>query len=613
MKSSKPMKEAVQRLASAGTHFYYAEDDGSLFWHRVRHSEEYKEEIAEIMAEGRRLLETDMPDLTYTLFSLFAKTGSRLQYEQAYFERRRRLNTFALLSLLEPQSDAYHHEWLDAVWAVCSELTWCLPAHVNEQRPLSQTIDLFSAETGFTLAELTILLRDRLPGFLKTRMTELVHERLFRPFIDEGPYEWEEAEHNWSAVCAGSIGSAALLLLDGEHDQELLTQILEKTEHSMACYVKGFGEDGACPEGLGYWNYGFGYFVYYADLLYKRSCGELNWFSVDKVKAIAEFQQKCFLGGHAAVNFSDAHPYETVQLGLSRYLAGRFTGVHSPPSRLRAVYRKDHCSRWAPALRNLLWRNMAAATEDWAPDDFLLDNAQWIVSRTSSKEGVFGFAAKGGHNAEPHNHNDLGQFMIAGAGTYFLSDLGCGEYTKEYFGTGRYSYDCNGAQGHSVPIIDGCLQREGRQRSAVVMEQSVSDTEVRFAVELAEAYECPELMSFNRSWQWHKQDLPRLELKDIFLLSHKPDSLIERFVTMIKPQLYSSEARLLLIHKDLALNLTCDPSQFQLEVTERMYRDHFGKEQVFYTLDFHVLQPKPRMEVNLLFEFIKLDAGLHQE
>ncbi|MUG47666.1 hypothetical protein GNP95_22185 [Paenibacillus woosongensis] len=599
------MSEIISRMSPTGPHLYYPDGDASLFWRNVRSGGEYAADLAEIKAEGERLQGQTPPGLTFSLFSQFAQTGSRLEYERVYFERRRRLNTIALLSLLEPECEEYYTELLEAIWAICSEVTWCLPAHVSPERPLGETIDLFAAETGFTLTELRLLLGDRLPELLKTHIAEIVHVRLFEPFLKKGPYEWEEAEHNWSAVCAGSIGSAALLLLDKDQDRELLGEILEKTQHSMTCYLKGFGEDGACLEGLGYWNYGFGYFVYYADLLYKRSGGELDWFAQEKVKAIAGFQQKCFLGGSTVVNFSDTLPYASVHIGLSRYISSIYDSLPSPASRLRADYREDHCSRWAPALRNLLWRAMAGNAPDWEPGEFLLEDAGWLISRIVSPEGVFGFAAKGGHNDEPHNHNDLGQFMLAGDGEFFLSDLGCGEYTKDYFGSARYTYDCNGSQGHSVPIINGCLQAEGSDRRASVLEQASGASESRMTVELSRAYDSQELQSFTRSWLWRKEELPRLELRDKFSFSKMPDTLVERFVTLIQPEVPLEQGRLLLVRGNLTLELVYDDRQLRAEVTERTYRDHFGKDQVWYALDFHVLQPQEQLELCFLFRFIQ--------
>lgn len=584
---------------------YYPPGGGQAFWTSLREASEAQAELEVIRSEGERLLKCPAEELTYSLFSLFAVQGSRLEYERVYFEKRRRLNTFAFLSLLEPESAVYEAALRDAVWAICSELTWCLPAHVEAKRPVSETIDLFSAETGFALAELSLLLGSRLPELLRVRIAELVDERLFQPFLENGPYHWEELTNNWSAVCAGSIGSAALLLMTEPQDFARLARILEKTERSMGFYLQGFGEDGGCPEGLGYWNYGFGYFVYYADLLLKRSRGQRDWFSEDKVRRIAEFQQKCFLGGRLVANFSDALPYGSVQPGLSHYLAERYEEVEAPPVLLYADYREDHCSRWAPALRNLIWRDRTVAgPAEWRDGDFWFEDAGWLISRITAAGDTFGFAAKGGHNGESHNHNDLGHFMLAGGGAFFLSDLGCGEYTRDYFGEGRYRYDCNGSQGHSVPIINGCVQWEGQERAASKLRCDMTAEACEFALELSSAYEDDNLQSFNRSWIWNKTELPSLTLRDDFRFAEAPESLVERFVSPIQPEM-TRPGQLRLVRGQFALELNYDPYQLEAEMEERTYRDHYGKDAVWYALDFRVKQPEAGFGVELLFKFAR--------
>lgn len=603
------LSELARNMPPVRLEQYYPGGDGEKFWNTVRGGGEYAADVAEIRSEGERLLAVRTGELTYSLFSLYSRQGSRLEYERAYFEKRRRLNTFGILSLLEPECERYEAALLDAIWSICSELTWCLPAHVGEGESVKTAIDLFSAETGFTLAELRLLLGDRLPPMLRAVVAELVDERLFKPFLENGPYSWEEAEHNWSAVCAGSIGSAALLLLDEEKHHERLARILEKTQCSMSFYLRGFGDDGACLEGLGYWNYGFGYFVYYADLLLGRSGGKLDWFGEDKVRRIAGFQQKCFLGGNAVVNFSDALPYAGVQMGLSRYLAAKYEEVQSPPFSLRTDYREDHCSRWAPALRNLLWRSRAEDSADWGSSDDMLEDAGWMISRMVSETGTFGFAAKGGHNDEPHNHNDLGQFVLAGGGTFFLSDLGCGEYTKDYFGEARYAYDCNGSQGHSVPVIDGGFQAAGRSKTATVLERAIRHTGNRLAVELSAAYDCEGLESFTRAWEWRKSALPELEMRDVYRFAIAPQRLTERFVSLIKPAESKAEGVLLLLDGALGLEFHYDDERLRPEVNEMTYRNHFGQDAVWYALDFHVTKPEAYMELSFLFKFTHISRS----
>lgn len=601
------LAELVRNMTPAGPELYYPGGDGEQFWSRVRISRDYAADVAEITSEGERLLAVPAEELTYSLFSLFYKQGSRLEYESVYFEKRRRLGTFAILSLLKPECERYEAALLDAVWSICSEVTWCLPAHLGYDEPPGKAIDLFSAETGFTLAELRLLLGERLPPMLRTVIDELVNERLFKPFLENGPYSWEEAEHNWSAVCAGSIGSAALLLLHEEWDLERLVRILEKTQRSMGFYLWGFGEDGVCLEGLNYWNYGFGYFVYYSDLLSKRSGGKLDWFTDEKVRRIAGFQQKCFLGGNAVVNFSDALPHTSVQLGLSRYLAAKYEEVQSPPLSLRADFREDHCSRWAPALRNLLWRGLAEDCADWGSGDCWLEDAGWLISRAFTEAGIFGFAAKGGHNDEPHNHNDLGQFILAGGGVFFLSDLGCGEYTKDYFREARYAFDCNGSQGHSVPIIDGVLQSEGRGTAATILEQWISDSKCRLKVDLSAAYDCDVLESFTRSWTWGKAALPELKMQDVYRFASAPQRLTERFISLIKPAESEAAGVLLLACGALGLEMHYDCESLRTEVNELTFRNHFGEDTVYYALDFHARKPGTGLELEFLFKFTNID------
>ncbi|KAI7250671.1 hypothetical protein KC345_g11638, partial [Hortaea werneckii] len=418
--------------------------------------------------------------------------------------------------LLEPDNAVVLEKLLDTLWAICGEYTWCLPAHLpadHDAAKISQYIDLFSSETGFTLSEISLLLGDRLPPLLRSRIRHEVERRLFRPFLENGPYHWETARHNWAAVCAGSIGGAALLLVN---DTARLTDILLKTENSMNYYLEGFGEDGACQEGLGYWNYGFGYFTYYSALLRARSDGRLDWFKQDKAAQIARFQQKCFIDGSYVANFSDSVPQVHVHMGLSHYLAEACTDVERPPSALRAPYTEDHCSRFAPALRNLIWTRAGKEEEAWEASSCYLPDAAWMLSRHLSPAGSFGFAAKGGHNDEPHNHNDLGHFILSGWGEVYATDLGSGEYTADYFGAGRYRYDCNGSQGHSVPIIDGRYQEAGRGFSSTVLYASAAAEKDELTLEMTQAYTVTGLQSLVRSLVWHKEERPRLELTDTY-------------------------------------------------------------------------------------------------
>lgn len=612
MEKNRELGSIVRGMAPADLRLYYPGGDQRRFWQGVLSHPAYRSALREIEEEGVRLSQDSIPQLTYGLFALYERQGTRLEYERVYFERRRRMNTFALLSLLHPEREDYLTSLHDILWAICDEYTWCLPAHVDASsaEKIRGTIDLFSAETGFALSEIRLLLGDMLPPLLHSRIADEVNERLFEPFLDH-MHGWETATHNWSAVCAGSVGSAALLLVP---DSDRLTQILKRTEASMACYLQGFGADGACLEGLGYWNYGFGYFVYYADLLRKRSRGAIDWLREEKVSQIALFQHKCFLGGGAVANFSDSQPEAAVQTGLSDYLAGIYEAFESPPLSLSAGYREDHCSRWAPALRNLIWRDPGRTGQEWGAADYYLEDAQWLISRVASGHERYGFAAKGGRNDEPHNHNDLGHFILYGAGEVWCSDLGCGEYTADYFGEGRYGYDCNGSQGHSVPVINGRGQSEGPDSEAIVLEASLETEEDRLRLDLTKAYREPELLGLTRTMIWNKRGpMPGLTVIDEYRFIRPPDSLLERIVTRVKPdiRLVDGEHAVVLggSNGKSGLVIRYDEGRLTAAVQARMYRDHYGKEALWYAVDFEVKQPEAVMALAFEFQFIEVKIG----
>jgi hypothetical protein len=88
-----------------------------------------------------------------------------------------------------------------------------------------------------------------------------------------------------------------------------------------------------------------------------------------------------------------------------------------------------------------------------------LPDAQWYMVRKPN----YSFAAKGGHNEEGHNHNDVGNFVLATDNGQMIADMGAMEYTAKCFSSERYTLLQNSSRGHSVPIIDGKEQGSGRR------------------------------------------------------------------------------------------------------------------------------------------------------
>lgn len=501
--------------------------------------------IREIQAFAHFARTTDVPALTFTRFQAFDVQGTRQEYEEPYFERRGRLLALALDVLLE-DTPGNKEALEDLIWEICNEYTWCLPAclphgfaaAINDRLKPECQVDLFAAETSHALAETLFLVGDRLNPWISYRVRTEVERRVFMPlFHDPIHFGWESRTNNWSAVCGGAVGMAALLL---EDDKERLAGMMERVVRSLECFLEGFGEDGGCAEGVSYWFYGFGYYVYFADMLFQYTGGGLDLLSGDKIRAIASFPAAVTLSGGADINYSDVGKV-TMHSGLLSMLASRME-VNVPAFREVPSFKADGCYRWVHVIRNLLW-TQAERFDKQVPDGgLLLKDLSIAIDRRRAEETLFAFSAKGGNNDEPHNHNDLGHFILHIGGENLLADPGAGLYTKAYFGEGRYECIHNAAEGHSVPSLNGRRQPHGKEFVAAVLRWNNNEQGTRYRLDLTSAYDDPSLISFHRDfqWNWHPRSgeaYATLLLTDSVAFAGTPTGFAEQFVSMHEPKL----------------------------------------------------------------------------
>ena len=441
-----------------------------------------------------------MPELTEELFVLFETTGNRLQYENIYFLRRKYLSVFAILAM-QYRRERDLQLLAKVVSSVCDERCWALPAHINRGNDphWEITVDLFAAETAFTLAEIVGKLGKQLPANVCKRATDEVFQRVLRPYMEKQPYAWwENSDMNWNAVCNGSIGGAAIWLMK---DAALLEPLLDRICANLQHYVTGFSEDGACLEGFGYFTYGMSFFTAFADMLLKYSGGRRNLFANERLEKIAHFPEVCFFPGGITLSFSDGDWKDTFRVGLMSRLKMQYPEIRLPDFANAAGLESDACYRYLILSRDIFFTKdflaqermqataMAQMRQKGYPQKaqkiachYLFLQAQWSICKS---ENGCALAAKGGHNAEPHNHNDVGSFLYVRAGEMILADLGAGEYTAGYFGTQRYEYLCCRALGHNLPLIDGVEQKAGRVYAASAFH---SDAPGQITIGIENAY-----------------------------------------------------------------------------------------------------------------------------
>ncbi|HEO70321.1 MAG TPA: hypothetical protein ENN80_03595, partial [Candidatus Hydrogenedentes bacterium] len=405
---------------------------------------------ADLLEWARKAAELeDIPETTYTRYREFRRSGARRPYEGPYFEKRERLTREVIAAWLG-QDHSRIDRINDLIWSICEETTWVAPAHERD----SWTIDLFCAETGCELAHVLFLLGDRLPDEIRHRVRSEVKRRLLDLYLEHGrDYWWNSGRNNWTGVCAGAMGQVALML---EDDPERQAKVVSLTLEQLDRFIQiGFEDDGACLEGIGYWNYGLLHFVGFAEMLRIRTAGAIDILAHDKLEAIAQYPLAVTIGPGLYASFADSRERSSVCPFLAARLAER---THT--TGLLGLVGGATSWRITTVLRNLVWWN----GETKSPPE--LDTVAHPTSGIARLVGQLAghpavIAAKAGHNAEPHNNNDIGSFIVRVGSHIYLCDPGAGLYSKDYFSAKRYDNIFANSYGHSVPRIAGHLQPAG--------------------------------------------------------------------------------------------------------------------------------------------------------
>lgn len=544
--------------------------------------------LSDMRLEAVRAQQTTLEPLSFSRFRLFEMTGDRTDYQNAYFDRRRRLAGLVLTTVID-DTGVYLISLCDLIWEICNEYTWALPAHlpvgVDQVRaspiPPEQIIDLFAAHTANMLAEVVSLLGERLPEWLHYRVRTEVERRVLQPAFHESyRFWWETAHMNWASVCAGCAGMAALILVD---DRERLAIMIDRVVRTMEYFLDGFGADGGCPEGISYWVYGFGYFVYFAEMLSAFTDGRLDLLERERVRQIAAFPQVVSLGRARYVNFSDAPEQAVVHPGLGSRLSAR--QALPIPDLMPPHFYADPVSRWEHITRDLLWTDVHALEVPVSECSFYLHDLAWVVDRRIWDGNTVAFAAKGGHNDEPHNHNDLGHFILHMGGESLLADLGAGLYTRQYFREQRYDFLHTGSQGHSVPLINGRTQREGPDYHAGQLGHEQRSDGVLFTLDLTRAYDDPALETFMRSFEWMvdpQHQFARLYLTDTFRFGASGGQVVECFISLVQPAI--ADNRITWQGQYGTVILSFDPAEFAADIKRFEATTHHGEDAVMYRL-----------------------------
>ena len=498
------------------------------------------------LAEGWR--GKPYPLLTAGMYASFIRTGSRRDCENPYFDRRRKLCA-SVLHMCLTGADDFLPDVEDGLWLLCEETTWAISAHagLNAAHPFPDDrgtiVDLFAAQTAMILSFVAQLLGDKLHPDLYDRVRREVERRVLRPFMEYDGEWWmgftRKDLNNWTPWIISNILMTANVWHFGG------TALIERACMMLDRWLNVVPEDGGCDEGAGYWNMAGGAFL--DCLMVLESMADVNLWQDEKVRRMMAYPELVYLGNGWFANFADcdARPYIS---GERLQYAGEKTGnaalvrmgVEMWGTPAKELSDTPHLSR---TLMRMFARPAKVEAAEIKPKDVWLPDLQVrILEGHDLIKGIdwrLMVAMKGGHNAESHNHNDVGSFLVAtSSGNDPLGmqivDAGNMVYTAKTFSDRRYElWNCRAAY-HNVPMIGDCEQQPGREYAA----KDVACLPDGMALDMADAY--PKEAGVSRCCREMRVVKDRLTIRDeIVLDEEKPVTWV--FMLRQKPVIEHDE------------------------------------------------------------------------
>jgi hypothetical protein len=488
------------------------------------------------------------PELPATLYMEFATIGNRSNYETSYFERRTRLADLVLAECMEGKG-RFTGEIVNGLWLILEESSWTLPAHIGAQRAGKGLPDrnepivaLFSAETSGLIAWTIYLLEDQLDEvspLIVPHSKKEVKERILDPCLERDDFWWMSfnTDHinNWNPW-VNSNWLASMLLL--EDSPQRRSAAAAKIMRSLDRFTGSYHDDGGCDEGPSYWGRAGASLFDCLEWFYSASNGKIDVYDYPLIKNMGRYIYRAHIDGRWFINFADA----SAKVGISHELVWRYGkriedklmenfggwAAHSALEKNPAP--SGFLSRRLWTLANIRELMETDGSQPFVRDVWL-DGIEVMAARSQqgSADGFY-LAAKGGHNNESHNHNDIGNYLVYYNGQPILVDAGVGVYTAKTFSNSRYEIWTMQSAYHNLPTVNGAMQQPGREFAARDIRYHKDNRSASLSLELAGAY--PKEAGI-KSWK-RKISLQRgqqVMVEDAFSLTKRDGKLMMSLIT----------------------------------------------------------------------------------
>ena len=454
------------------------------------------------VALGEERLGFEWPAIPARMILGFLRHGDRKTPENTRSVRRGALADLVLAECFENKG-RFLDDIINGIWCTCEESYWGNLGALHLQKaghdfpdPNERVVDLFTAETGAFLAWINYLLEPQLAAvspLIPDRIRYEIETRILEVNRRRDDFWWmgfgERRVNNWNPW----INSNWLTCVALQETGDRRTEAVQKIIRSLDVFIEEYPTDGGCDEGPGYWGRAAASLFDCLEFLSLCTNDSINVYDQPLIREMAAFIYRTHIHDDWYVNFADASarvkptPYLVYKFGqrvgdpkMEAFGASLIAG--SSPGR------GDTIQRYLPRLFSEDVGQNAARTIPYESEVWL-DKIEVMCAReTPGKPDGFFLAAKGGHNAESHNHNDIGTFVIYDDGRPLIVDAGVGTYTGQTFGPDRYKLFTMRSSYHNVPTVNGVEQNEGEQYRASLANCTHSDLISSLQLDIGGAY-----------------------------------------------------------------------------------------------------------------------------
>lgn len=543
----------------------------------------------QIILEGEASLDYEWGVVKASDYLEFVRSGDRRIMQDPFTARRRALQSLVLAELAEGKG-RFLDQIINGIWALSEQTTWSASAHLSLQdagpglpdveEPI---IDLSTGEVSSLFSWIHYFLKDefdKVNPLISKRIRYEIRHKVLDVYDQREDFWWMgftgRMVNNWNVWVNHNMLTTILLM---EEDPVRKARNVYKTMRSVDKFINYYEPDGGCDEGPSYWGHAGGALYEYLEMLHMGTDGRVDIFDQEIIKNIGRYIYRAQISYPYVINFADASAQSGSRPGVV-YRYGKT--IQDPIMQAYGAFlaEKANWDKNIPGgnlevtLLNLFQHQEIMGAEAREPliSDFFLPDLQVCGGRDTegSSEGFY-FAAKGGHNAESHNHNDVGNFILYFNGQPAIIDVGVGTYTRKTFSSRRYEIWTMQSQYHNAPTINGIQQKNGLDYRAENVAFEKKGRQLRFQLDVGGAY--PEeamVQNWYRTFSFVRGKA--LTITEDFRLKANRGTTSVNFMTCLMPE-KEADGLVHLKGKDFTLHLKYDPRRTELEIEEKNIED----------------------------------------